>query len=1617
MRKTRSILLMSNLLLSSLFLAIPVTYSAETTGQSNDSSKTQLGKTLKKHIKDKKETDDNTHENITVSAMAPAPPGGGGEPGGDGPGSTTPSSNEAIHFGYNAKDSITPETTDLLGEQIDLNTGSLSFAYTDVSLPGNNNIPVAISRQYKSSAYSFWEKGGFGDWGLDIPHVRTKVIIGYRMAGTWGRGQECSGEPDLEVISDSGGTFTSAEYYDGEHLNVPGMVSEQLLYVGGSYPKKTKSNWRVRCAANTLGAGEMYIVQSPNGLTYTFNQKVIATSHVLNNDSGSIGVSTVYLYVSNIKDRFGNSVTYHYGNVQTGPNTYKVLKKISSSDGRIITLNHGLASPHNRLVTSVQANGRNWSYGYSSGGTKKLTSVTRPDNSQWQFDFSALDEYRLLRAECTIPTRGPQIASITHPNGVTGTFTLERTLRGKSNVKKAFDVRKMLHYTKKCHQSMALTSKTLSGAGIPTANWSYDYSENLGFYAEDGSSSSVLRISSPYPSAYINNVDYKRTTVSTPDGSKTMYYHNRDYTSALDGKLIVTEFYDTNSTSLLKRVANHYVEGPIVGGSLTQHVNNKPVNYRALLTKRTIELHQGSSNKKYYKIFSNHNAYGVAEKTYEYNSFNSNKRYTKQGYTHDSINYLLNLPTTTYVSSDNSYSASELVSQQTYHSASGGYKSLPNYRYRFGRWVQRNESYHTSGTNAGLPKLTRLNATNRWSEASNYFRGIPRTIRTPQSTSTSSKYAYRTVDNNGWVKRSTDFKGNITDYSHDNLGRVTLINPASSQWNNTSISYNHAYGGEESAFVYSGMLIKITTNGNFESKVYYDGLHRPALTKVRDKSDSSTTVYSRNTYNAYGKAIFQSQPQSSLSLTYGTLMYYDGLGRVTKSLNNALGGSGVRYSYAPDSKVSVTDNRNLLTTTTYKAYGSPSQQQPISIITPSNLSNTSLTYNLYGNLKSITQGGITEYRVYDSYQNLCKTVRPDVGNTALSIDAVGNTSWMAQGISVSGSTSSCDNSVYASEKTTFSYDNLGAIRTASLGDGAGTKTFIYDKQGNVTSLSFDGVTHTYGYNDRNLPTSEKLTVDGYSWTITNNYNANQALTSHTYPSGNIAYSPNALGQAKSVGNYASSIKYHANGQLSSMNQSNGCVNTQTLKTYGVPDIKKTYCNGTNVVYNRYYYDNNLNITNWDDLQSNTYDLKFSYDALDRLNNIKNRNGSVIGDMNYDSMGNITKFDNNGNIVNYYYDSTKKLSSTSGAVAYSMSYDSRGNVISNGNKSFTYNLANQMTSGNGNTYQYDGHNRRVKAVDSKGTRYSFYTMSGRLVVEKINGVDRENYYLGSQLVAHKQSSTVAYIHSDLLGSTAATTNSSGGVLTRSRYKPFGTEWGAAKNEIGYTGHKHDTDLGLTYMQARYYDPVIGRFYSNDPVGYTAKNPVMSFNRYMYANNNPYKYTDPDGKFILNIIGAVIGGVSTYNAAKKAGLSGKALWSATAVGTGLGALTGGLTGAGASGAIAITGVKVAAQKALNATAGQTALTVAKNIGTGAISGLTGEVTGSIAGDKLPTVKGMGFATGKGMLNGTFGGSVATMAGKEIGAAVTAVSSMISNAMEPEKRSSTSCTVSLDGSENCN
>ena len=117
-----------------------------------------------------------------------------------------------------------------------------------------------------------------------------------------------------------------------------------------------------------------------------------------------------------------------------------------------------------------------------------------------------------------------------------------------------------------------------------------------------------------------------------------------------------------------------------------------------------------------------------------------------------------------------------------------------------------------------------------------------------------------------------------------------------------------------------------------------------------------------------------------------------------------------------------------------------------------------------------------------------------------------------------------------------------------------------------------------------------------------------------------------------------------------------------------------------------------------------------------------------------------------------------------------------------------------------------------------------------------------------LQAHAERTTTFY-HTDGLGSVVAATDQSGAVLWRKDYAPYGEQIDSTPDSesIAYTGKQHDDVTGLTYFGARYYDPEIGRFLSVDPVGFVESNP-MSFNRYAYVNNNPYKYVDPDGEFL-------------------------------------------------------------------------------------------------------------------------------------------------------------------------
>jgi len=122
----------------------------------------------------------------------------------------------------------------------------------------------------------------------------------------------------------------------------------------------------------------------------------------------------------------------------------------------------------------------------------------------------------------------------------------------------------------------------------------------------------------------------------------------------------------------------------------------------------------------------------------------------------------------------------------------------------------------------------------------------------------------------------------------------------------------------------------------------------------------------------------------------------------------------------------------------------------------------------------------------------------------------------------------------------------------------------------------------------------------------------------------------------------------------------------------------------------------------------------------------------------------------------------------------------------------------------------------------------------LLLAGIASADSYVYGPNGLLARINESGNITYYHSDHLGSHSAMSNEKGEVISESVYLPFGQSSGSEK--YGFTGKEFEPDLNLNYFGARYYDPETGRFITFDPMG----------QQYIYANNNPLKYTDPDGR---------------------------------------------------------------------------------------------------------------------------------------------------------------------------
>ena len=137
------------------------------------------------------------------------------------------------------------------------------------------------------------------------------------------------------------------------------------------------------------------------------------------------------------------------------------------------------------------------------------------------------------------------------------------------------------------------------------------------------------------------------------------------------------------------------------------------------------------------------------------------------------------------------------------------------------------------------------------------------------------------------------------------------------------------------------------------------------------------------------------------------------------------------------------------------------------------------------------------------------------------------------------------------------------------------------------------------------------------------------------------------------------------------------------------------------------------------------------------------------------------------------------------------------------------------------------------------------------------VQRSVYFLAGQAVAVRQvipgeTNNLLHLHSDHLGSNSVMSYNNGGGMvagSRTRYLPFGgyrTAPSQTYTDRGYTGQKHNDDLGLIYYNARYYLPGVGRFVSADTLVPDPTSP-QSYNRFSYVRNNPVNRIDPTGHF--------------------------------------------------------------------------------------------------------------------------------------------------------------------------
>src|SRR5690606_4780557 len=243
--------------------------------------------------------------------------------------------------------------------------------------------------------------------------------------------------------------------------------------------------------------------------------------------------------------------------------------------------------------------------------------------------------------------------------------------------------------------------------------------------------------------------------------------------------------------------------------------------------------------------------------------------------------------------------------------------------------------------------------------------------------------------------------------------------------------------------------VQTITQGEYEKKVYLDGLYRPFLIKEIDLSDQATVRYKSFTYNAQNLQTFGSYFSDNPSTGFGTSYTYDSLGRMVSEIRTSDNAKRT-LEYLSGNTIETTDPNGNISSTSYLSYGFPSLKKPTLIVSPDSGA-IMVDYNALDQPTPLSQGNVTGRRLYDEYQNLCKIIRPETGITTIHNNAQGQPTWRADG--TNGSTTSCDYLAVPEEhKVLIEYDKQGKVVQERYPDAAGDRVIEYDANGNIEVL-------------------------------------------------------------------------------------------------------------------------------------------------------------------------------------------------------------------------------------------------------------------------------------------------------------------------------------------------------------------------------------------------------------------------------------------------------------------------------------------------------------------------------------------------------------------------------------